>query len=79
LVWARIEADGLVKSSVDKYYTADDLANIALMTGSDAGDLILIMAGRGRKTLSALGELRLEMARRLGLRDSSVYAPLWVV
>ena len=49
------------------------------MTGSDAGDLILIMAGPGEKTLSALGELRLEMARRLGLRDSSVYAPLWVV
>ncbi len=79
VVWAKVEADGTVKSSADKYYSANDLANIALMTGSDAGDLILMMAGPGEKTLSALGELRLEMGRRLGLRDSSIYAPLWVV
>ncbi len=79
LVWARVEADGSVKSSADKYYSPDDLANLALMTGSDAGDLILMMGGPREKTLLALGELRLEMGRRLGLRDASVYAPLWVV
>jgi len=79
LVWAKVEADGTVRSSADKYYSPDDLANLALMTGSDAGDLILMMAGPREKTLSALGELRLEMGRRLGLRDASVYAPLWVV
>ncbi|MFN2313724.1 MAG: aspartate--tRNA ligase [Bacteroidales bacterium] len=79
LVWARVEADGTVRSSADKYYSPDDLANLALMTGSDAGDLILMMGGPREKTLTALGELRLEMGRRLGLRDASVYAPLWVV
>ncbi|MFZ2286205.1 MAG: aspartate--tRNA ligase [Bacteroidales bacterium] len=79
LVWARVETDGSVKSPADKFYSADDLANLALMTGSDAGDLILMMAGPREKTLTALGELRLEMGRRLGLRDASVYAPLWVV
>ncbi len=79
LVWAKVEADGTVRSSADKFYSPDDLANLALMTGSDAGDLILMMAGPREKTLSALGELRLEMGRRLGLLDASVYAPLWVV
>jgi len=79
LVWAKVEADGSVRSSADKFYSPDDLANLALMTGSDAGDLLLMMAGPREKTLSALGELRLEMGRRLGLLDASVYAPLWVV
>jgi aspartyl-tRNA synthetase len=79
LVWARVEPDGTVRSSADKYYSPDDLANLALMTGSDAGDLILMLAGPREKTLTALGDLRLEMGRRLGLRDASVYAPLWVV
>lgn len=79
LVWARVEDDGTVRSSADKYYSPDDLANLALFTGSEPGDLILMMAGPREKTLLALGELRLEMGRRLGLRDASVYAPLWVV
>ncbi len=78
LVWARVGADGSVRSSADKYYSADDLANIALMTGSDAGDLVLIMGGPREKTQLAMGELRLEVGRRLGLRDNSRYAPLWV-
>jgi aspartyl-tRNA synthetase len=79
LVWARVEADGSVKSSADKFYSPDDLANLALITGSEPGDLILMMGGPREKTLTAIGELRLEMGRRLGLRDSSIYAPLWVV
>jgi aspartyl-tRNA synthetase len=79
LVWARVEEDGTVRSSADKYYSPDDLTNLALFTGSEPGDLILMMAGPREKTLLALGELRLEMGRRLGLRDASVYAPLWVV
>jgi aspartyl-tRNA synthetase len=78
LVYARVEADGSVRSSVDKYYSADDLSKIAGLVGAAAGDLVLIMAGEREKTLNALGELRLEMAERLGLRDASVYAPLWV-
>jgi aspartyl-tRNA synthetase len=78
LVWARVEEDGTVRSPADKYYSADDLVNLALMTGADAGDLVLMMAGPREKTLNALGELRLEIGERLGLRDDSVYAPLWV-
>lgn len=78
LVWARVEEDGTVRSPADKYYSADDLVNLALMTGADAGDLVLMMAGPREKTLNGLGELRLETARRLGLIDDSVYAPLWV-
>ena len=78
LVYARVAVDGSVKSSVDKYYNAEDLATIAELTGAAAGDLVLIMAGEKEKTLTALGELRLEMAERLGLIDASVYAPLWV-
>jgi aspartyl-tRNA synthetase len=78
LVWAKVEEDGTVRSPADKYYSVDDLVNLALMSGSDAGDLILMMAGPREKTLNALGELRLEIGRRLGLRDDSVYAPLWV-
>ena len=79
LVWARVEADGSVKSSADKFYSQDDLVNLAMITGSEPGDLILMMGGPREKTLTALGELRLEIGRRLGLRDSAVYAPLWVV
>jgi len=78
LVYARVAVDGSVKSSVDKYYNAEDLGTITELTGAAAGDLLLIMAGEREKTLTALGGLRLEMAERLGLRDASVYAPLWV-
>ncbi len=79
LVYVRCEADGTFKSSVDKFYSSDDLKAIAERVGAKPGDLILILAGDRRKTLSALCELRLEMGSRLGLRDKSVFAPLWVV
>ena len=79
IVWARFETDGTVKSSADKYFSADDILKIAGLTGAVAGDMMLMMAGEEEKTLSALGELRLEMGRRLGLCDASVYSPLWVV
>jgi aspartyl-tRNA synthetase len=74
-----VEADGSVKSSVDKFYGADDLMRLAGMIKAGAGDLMLIMAGDKEKTLTALGELRLEMGRRLGFRDAAKYAPLWVI
>jgi aspartyl-tRNA synthetase len=79
LVYARFDADGSVKSSIDKYYSADDLKKIAVEAGASAGDLIMMISGDREKTLNALGELRLEIGRRLGYRDASVYAPLWVV
>lgn len=79
LIYARVESDGSVKSSIDKYFSADDLRQVTAAAGAVAGDLILIISGERERTLTALGELRLEMGRRLGYRDPSVYAPLWVI
>ncbi len=79
LVYARVESDGSVKSSVDKFYSPDELNEIAKEVNASPGDLILILAGDHKKTLTALGELRLEMGRRLGYRDHNSYAPLWVI
>jgi aspartyl-tRNA synthetase len=79
LVYARVEADGSVKSSVDKFYSPEDLKNMALEVKANPGDLILILAGDKKRTLTALGELRLEMGKRMGYRPHGTYAPLWVV
>lgn len=79
LVYIRCEADGTFKSSVDKFYSAEDLKNIASLFNAQPGDLILILAGDKTKTQKALCELRLEMGSRLGLRDKNVFAPLWVI
>ncbi len=79
LVYIRCESDGTFKSSVDKFYSPEDLKTIASEFNAQAGDLILILAGDKTKTQKALCELRLEMGARLGLRDKNVYAPLWVI
>ncbi len=78
LVHIRCEEDGHLKSSVDKFFTEDDLRKIAEACNSKPGDLILIMAGKTEKTQKALCELRLEMGTRLGMRDPNVFSPLWV-
>lgn len=79
LVYVRYDANGNIKSSVDKFYSADDLKKWAERFGAQPGDLMLILAGETMKTRKALCELRLEMGSRLGLRDKNVYAPLWVI
>ncbi len=79
LVYVKCEADGSFKSSVDKFYSADDLKKWAERCNAQPGDLILILAGTTSKTQKALCELRLEMGSRLGLRDKNVFAPLWVI
>ena len=79
MVYIRCEADGSCKSSVDKFYSPDDLKRIAEKVGAVAGDLILILSGPRKSTLNALGQLRLEVAEQLGLRDKTRFAPLWVV
>ena len=79
LVYMRCNADGTFKSSVDKFYTQEDLKAWAELFGAKPGDLILLLSGDKNKTLSALCELRLEMGERLGLRDRNVFAPMWVV
>ncbi|MBC5993750.1 aspartate--tRNA ligase [Pontibacter cellulosilyticus] len=79
LVYARVNEDGSIKSSVDKFYSPDDLQHWGSAFHAERGDLILILAGNKDKTRKALNELRLEMGERLGLRDKNVYSPLWVV
>lgn len=79
LVYIKCGADGSFKSSVDKFYTPEHQAAIAAQVGAKAGDLILILSGERRRILPALCSLRLEMGSRLGLRDNSKYAPMWVV
>ncbi|MCK5825036.1 MAG: aspartate--tRNA ligase [Ichthyobacteriaceae bacterium] len=79
LIWAKHNTDGTFKSSVDKFYSQEDVAKWAEITASKPGDLILVMAGGHDKTQKNLGDLRLHMAETLGLRDPKVFAPLWVV
>lgn len=77
LVYVKFEADG-VKSSVDKFYNADDLKKWGEKFGAHSGDLLLILSGDADKTRNALNLLRLEMGTRLGLRDKNTFKPLWV-
>jgi aspartyl-tRNA synthetase len=79
VIYVKCNADGTFKSSVDKFFNADDLSKLAAAMGAKAGDLLLIMAGVKKKTLTQLCEVRLEMGNRLGLRDKNVFVPLWVV
>ena len=79
MVYVRCEADGSFKSSVDKFYSQSDLSAWAAKCGAKPGDLLLLLSGTRKQTLSALCELRLEMGSRLGLRDHAKFAPLWVV
>ena len=79
LIYLRYGNDGTLRSSVDKFYSREDLEIWAEKTGAGQGDLILVISGERIKTLSALSELRLEMGNRLGLRKRDNYMPLWVV
>jgi aspartyl-tRNA synthetase len=79
LIYLKYGSDGTLKSSVDKFYSEDDLKSWIENTGAEKGDLVLVMAGERSKTLNALGELRLEMANRLNLRSADIFVPLWVV
>jgi len=80
LVYARIEADGSVKSSVDKFYTPEVLQQLKAAFGAEPNDLILILSGPdANKTRKQLCELRLEMGSQLGLRDKNKFSCLWVV
>ena len=80
MVYARVEADGHVKSSVDKFYSQEVLQQLKEAMHAEAGDLILILSGDdAMRTRKQLCELRLEMGRQLGLRDKNKFACLWVV
>ncbi|MGI9545225.1 MAG: amino acid--tRNA ligase-related protein, partial [Cyclobacteriaceae bacterium] len=79
LVYVQCREDGTYKSSVDKFYSQDQLKSWAGVMNANAGDLLLVVSGESQHTYKALGELRLEMGQRLGLRDPKIYEPLWVV
>ncbi len=79
LVYLKYNTDGTIKSSVDKYYSAEELQQWAGIFGAKPGDLILLLSGIKEKMLKAIGDMRLEMAGQLGLRDKNVFQPLWVV
>jgi len=79
LIYVRYDADGSVKSSVDKFYGADDLKIWLDRCGAKPGDLVFLLSGEAEKTRKQLSELRLEMGTRLGLRRPADFKPLWVV
>lgn len=79
MVYVKCNEDGTYKSSVDKFYDQDDLAQWAEVTGAKAGDLICVLSGNTNETRTQLSALRMELATRLGLRKPDEFAPLWVV
>lgn len=79
MIYCRCEEDGTLKSSVDKFYNEEDLKKWADRCGAEAGDLILVICGETEKARTQLGELRLEVARQLGLIDKNQFNCLWVV
>ncbi|GGD82503.1 aspartate--tRNA ligase [Planktosalinus lacus] len=79
MVYVKCNEDGTFKSSVDKFYSEEDLAKWAEKTGAKAGDLICVLSGETTKVRAQLSAFRMEMATRLGLRKSNEFAPLWVV
>ena len=79
LVYILCNQDGTYKSSVDKFYTQEDLKAVAERCDAHAGDLILILSGKAMKTRKQMCELRLEMGNRLGLRKAGEYKAMWVI
>ncbi len=79
LVYIKLNADGTIKSSIDKFYSPEELQAIAAQVGANKGDLVLVLCGGKRKAQTMLGVLRIEMGNRLGLRDPFNFAPLWIV
>lgn len=77
LIYIRVSEEG-IKSSIDKFFSAEELQAIANDMGANQGDMIFIMAGEQKKTQMALGTLRIELGNRLGLRRPDRFAPLWV-
>ncbi|GAB2477194.1 MAG: aspartate--tRNA ligase [Cytophagales bacterium] len=79
LVYVRYNEDGSLKSSVDKFYSQEDLSAWAEAFGAKPGDLMLVLSGDAKSTRKQLSELRLKMGEDLGLRDRNVFKPLWVI
>jgi aspartyl-tRNA synthetase len=79
LIYCKYNQDGTLKSSVDKFFSQEDLAKWTQEMGAEKGDLMFLLSGDTDKVRKQMNELRLEVAQQLGLRDPKVFAPLWVV
>ena len=79
MIWVKFQNDGVVTSSVNKFYSEEDLKKIAEKFGAKKGDLMLILCGNEHKVRTQLSALRMELGNRLGLRKGNEFAPLWVV
>ncbi len=79
MVWIKFQNDGVVTSSVNKFYDEDSLKKIAEKFGAKPGDLMLVMSGDENKVRTQLSALRMELGNRLGLRKGNEFAPLWVI
>lgn len=79
LIYIKCNEDGFFKSTIDKFFDQDDLKTWASLFGAGPGDLMFVLAGETNQTRKALSELRLKIAEDLGLRDNSIFKPLWVV
>jgi aspartyl-tRNA synthetase len=79
LVYVKCNQDGSFKSSVDKFFSQEDIGKWAEAFGAKPNDLLLLLAGESEQTRKALSELRLKLGGEMGLRDNSVFAPLWIV
>ena len=79
MVWVKFQEDGVLTSSVNKFYNEDDLKAIAEKFNAQKGDLMLVMSGDANKVRAQLSALRMELGNRLGLRKGDEFAPLWVV
>ena len=79
LVYVKCNEDGTFKSTVDKFYSNEDLKSWAEKMGAEPGDLILVLSGEEKSTRKQMSELRLKMGEELGLRDRNIFKPLWVV
>ncbi|AYO57022.1 aspartate--tRNA ligase [Chryseobacterium sp. 6424] len=79
MIWIKFQHDGVVTSSVNKFYSEEDLQKITEKFGANEGDLILLMSGNENKARTQLSALRMELGNRLGLRNPKEFAPLWVI
>ena len=79
LVYAKLNEDGSIKSSVDKFYSAEDLKKLSAQCKANKGDLILILAGEKSQNLKAMSELRLLMGKKLELIDKNTFKPVWII
>ena len=79
MVWIKFQNDGVVTSSVNKFYNEENLKKITEKFGAKQGDLIFLMSGNANKVRTQLSALRMELGNRLGLRKGDEFAPLWVV